>query len=241
MKKTIALVVTVTALAVPSLLANTITLTGPGGVGEWQTGVGGEFTFYSSDLASYIANYYSGAKNQAGTKPNFQTFCVEGGEEINPNGTYTAVFDTHTVASDPTALTYAAALLYSDFASGAFPSTASYDYANSGVGRKTDAALLQDAIWYYMGGIQGVTYNSLNPYMAYASSTLGALADQAAPAGYDGVWVLNLYATGPNGALINAQDQLIWAPTPDGGTTVLLLGIGLVGLVLVSRRFAVTR
>ena len=242
MKKTIALVVTMTVLAVPSLLANPITvkLTGPGGVGQWQTGQGGEFTFFSSDLAPVIANYYSGARDQMGTKPNFQTFCVEGGEDVFGNGTYTAVFNTHTVTSDPTALTYAAALLYSYFSPGAFTSTASYYYANSGAGRLIDAGLLQNAIWYYMGDIQNVVNDGSNPYINYAISQLGGSADQAAPAGYDGVWVLNLFSTDASGAIVNAQDQLIWT-TPDGGTTVLLLGIGLVGLVLVSRRLAVTR
>jgi hypothetical protein len=66
---------------------------------------------------------------------------------------------------------------------------------------------------------------------------LGALDNTSTGvSGVDGVYVLNMYDL--SGA--NAQDMLIWT-TPDGGTTVMLLGIGLMGLVLASRRFAIAR
>ncbi len=47
--------------------------------------------------------------------------------------------------------------------------------------------------------------------------------------------VMNL--TDASGAIV--QNQLVYVP--DGGTTVVLLGIGMVGLVVVSRRFAIAR
>jgi len=55
-------------------------------------------------------------------------------------------------------------------------------------------------------------------------------------AGDQGVMVLNI--TGANG--VKAQDMLAPVPTPplpDGGATLLLLGIGLSGVGMVSRRF----
>src|SRR5450432_2955085 len=152
MKKTFAVVITITALAVPTLFANTMSTVG--GYGPWQTGQGGEFTFQSSDLSAFIAGYYSGAKNQViSATPNFQTFCVEGAETVAPNTTYNYVFNTKTVASANQPLSVGAAFLYSQFASGALlSSTPGYDYANTGVGRLVDAGLLQNAIWHYMGG-----------------------------------------------------------------------------------------
>src|SRR5450432_678995 len=158
MKKTFAVVITITALAVPTLFANTMSTVD--GYGPFQYGQGGEFTFQSTDLSAFIAGYYSGAKNQyAAATPNFQTFCVEGAETVSPNTTYTFAFNSKTVASANQPLSVGAAFLYSQFASGALlSSTPGYNYANTGGTRATiggSANLLQNAIWHYMGGIEG--------------------------------------------------------------------------------------
>src|SRR5215813_886811 len=73
-----------------------------GGYGPYQTGVGGEFTFFSLDLASVIANYCAGAQDQynvAGDKPNFQTFCVEGQEFVYPNTKFNVVLNNQSVST----------------------------------------------------------------------------------------------------------------------------------------------
>ena len=239
MKKTIAVVITITALAVPTLFATPLNLVG--GYGPWQTGTGGEFTFQSPGVSGIIANYYSGAKNQDTTvaeQPNFQTFCVEGGEYINSSVQYYNANMSDGSLQSGIHVTYGAALLYSMFASGTLAAaTPGYDYANT-TSRTSDAALLQIALWHYMGGQDGyVAYDPNNKYEAYANSVLGALDNTSTGvSGVDGVYVLNMYDL--SGA--NAQDMLIWT-TPDGGTTVMLLGIGLMGLVLASRRFSIAR
>jgi VPDSG-CTERM motif len=241
MKKTFAAVITITALAVPTLFANTMsTVGGPGGWGPYQTGQGGEFTFQSSDLGAVINGYYSGAKNQVtGANPSFQTFCVEGAETVAGNTTYTFAFNSKTVASANQPLSVGAAFLYSQFASGALlSSTPGYDYGTD-AGRLVDAGLLQNAIWHYMGGIEGtISVDSSNPYETYASLILGgdAAAQAVASVGLDGVSVLNSFNLNGTGA----QDMLIWN-SPDGGTTVMLLGMGLMGLVFISRRLALAR
>src|SRR5262249_13173839 len=101
---------------------STVETTGNGGnyagYGPFQSGVGGEFTLYSPDLASYIANYAPAAQNQvAGAIPSFQTFCVEGNEYIYPNTTYDVTFNGVTEYTGTT-LSKGAAYLYSQFASG---------------------------------------------------------------------------------------------------------------------------
>jgi VPDSG-CTERM motif len=240
MKKTFAAVIAMTALAVPTLFANTMSTVD--GYGPFQTGQGGEFTFQSSDLSAFINGYYSGAKNQytaAGATPNFQTFCVEGAETVSPNTTYTFAFNSKTVASANQPLSVGAAFLYSQFASGALlSSTPGYDYGTD-AGRLVDAGLLQNAIWHYMGGIESTgSVDPLNPYETYASTFFGsdANAQAVASVGFDGVSVLNSFNANGSGA----QDMLIWN-SPDGGTTVMLLGMGLMGLVFISRRFALAR
>lgn len=224
-----------------------------GGYGPYQTGVGGEFTLYSTALAGIISGYTPLAQDQwnvTGTTPNFQTFCVEGNEYIYPNTTSYVSFSG--VSFDGDTLTKGAAYLYAQFASGGnFGGNATYNY---GVGRSTTAAELQDAIWALMAGQEGQTAanNSSNPFLIAAEDEFGgtwAGADAAGGAGYDGVYILELWAdNGPvdvQSASTAQQDQLIWEGSPppspsvpDGGTTMTLLGIGLFGLVIYRRRFS---
>ena len=92
-----------------------------------------------------------------------------------------------------------------------------------------------------MGGQEGlVTYDPSNPFELYAYNYFGSDAEASAAAGDNnfGVVVLNLRdATGAA-----AQDMLVYRPrpntvrTPDGGATLMLLGMGLSGLGFVSRR-----
>jgi VPDSG-CTERM motif len=190
--------------------------------GPYEVNPGGEFTFFSTDLSSMIANYNSAAKNQMGGSLNFQTFCVEGSEFISTNTTYNVALNDHSVLSN-NYLTLGAAWLYSQFAQG---SLSGYNY---GANRTTTADQLQRAIWHYMGGQEGQGgYDSSNPFEVAAKNFFGSDANANATAGLNnfGVWVLNL-TIGSN----NYQDQLIYNPSvPDGGTTVMLLGLALVGL-----------
>jgi hypothetical protein len=245
MKRAMAVLLLSGTLAATTSLATTISTVG--GYGPYQTGSGGEFTFKTSDpiMNSIVANYYSGAKNQdltAADRPNFQTFCVEGKEFVNANTSYDVAFNDHSVYSG-NYLTKGAALLYSQFASGTLLPIPGYNYIGS---RSASADLLQRAIWAFMGGQEGEVLTLSNPYESYAASVFGslALANATATTGFDGVYVLNMFNAGhlgdPN---YKAQDMLIWAPSgnipnqvPDGGSTLMMLGIGLTGFAFVSRK-----
>src|SRR5258708_32120341 len=139
MKKTFLAVLALVTLTGASLFANT-TIQTVMGYGAYQTGSGGEFTFKTTDptMNAIVGGYYSGAKNQDTTvadQPNFQTFCVEGGEFVNKNHSYDVVFNDHSVFSG-NYLTKGAALLYSSFASGVWGGILppGYNYAGGGPG-----------------------------------------------------------------------------------------------------------
>ncbi len=240
MKKLLTLTALSLAFCSPKLLALTLHLTGGGGYGPWQTGVGGEFTF-ASDNTSILSDYQGIAKDQAGSG-TFQTYCVEGGENIYANGTYTANINNHSVYSN-VQLTKGAAYLYSQFASGGnFNGLASY--ASSGTARHDSADLFQRAIWLLMGGQENLTQGNIgaNAFIDAAVAAFGSFdaANSAAVTGYDGVYVLNLWDSATGRA---AQDQLLYSTTinpntiaPDGGTTVMLLGMGLTAIGFISRK-----
>ena len=263
MKKLIISMVLTVAAAAPRLMAVETDVQTVDGYGPYQTGVGGEFTLQGLDptMDAIINAYGAGAKNQynvSGATPNFQTFCVEGREYIYANTKVSVVFNNQSVYTD-VALTKGAAWLYSQFAQGTLYG---YNYANgtiSGVhsglnygdgsragSASSSAQLLQNAIWALMGGQEGQTYDGSNPFEAAAASQFGgwANADSAAATGLDGVYVLNLWAAGSPGVGTGYQDQLVYVAqgltipnvVPDGGTTVLLLGMALTGLGFVARR-----
>jgi hypothetical protein len=244
-------------LAGSQAFALTVTTEGGSGYGPYQTGVGGEFTLHISD-ASLISGYYSGAVNQVASTPNFQTFCVEGLETILPNTSYTALYNNQSVYSY-VPLSKGAAYLYWQFATGGTfggYSGAVYNYgggygsgsgARAGDATYSSAALMQNAIWAFMGQEgKNATTEASNPFFNAAIAAEGgsfAAADAAAVTGYHSVYVLNLWQGGlPQDGGRAAQDQLIYTPgaipnvIPDGGMTAMLLGFGMTGLAFISRR-----
>lgn len=256
MKRLFTAVLFCALLAAPSVFALTLTLQGNNsvggglnGYGPYQTGVGGEFTFQisSPSLLGTIGGaggYSTTTANQAGPGVSFQTFCVEGGENIDAaHPVYTANYSTHSVYSN-VQLTRGAAYLYSQFAQGLL---SGYNYTGGGVAREASAALLQQAIWHFMGGQESQgAYNSLNPFELAAVTLFGSDANANVGADFgtgenDHVYVLNVWDSDGKAA----QDQLIYTTgaipnsigVPDGGTTAMLLGIAFTGTAFVSRRF----
>jgi hypothetical protein len=197
------------------------------GYGAYQTGQGGEFTLYITSASGglNIANYAPSTANIA--NGSFQTFCVEVQEHIYTNTDYKAEINHNAiyggVVPDGDPISVGTGWLYSQFARGTL---AGYNY---GVGRIGSADLLQKAIWY----LENETGNpGNNIFLNAAVSHFGTLAAAQADGGwYFGVYALNLTRVSDN---LICQDQLIYVP--DGGSTVMLLGLAFAGISLISRR-----
>ena len=131
------------------------------------------------------------------------------------------------------------AYLYTLFATG---SLTGYDYTN-GSGRESSAVKLQTAIWYLEDEISLTSSEkSSNPFLSGAVGALtvfGGVAGARADNDFSlyHVKALNLWSTD---GVYPKQDQLIMvAPpkrVPDGGATVLLLGLALGTLAGLRRR-----
>lgn len=149
----------------------------------------------------------------------FETFCADKTLPIAIPGTY--------VIGTREAVPNSVGFLYSEFSKGTLTT---YDYT-PGVGREADAQDLQQAIWFLLGqmAFPDLSANA----QAFANMGTGApLADYY-------VWKLPLSQIAPTGALGEAVQPVLFAdhPTgPDGGLTVMLLGLALTGLGWFSRR-----
>lgn len=217
---------------VASAADGTLTGVGGGGLGPYQAGSGGEFTWYVTGSLAPLVDLYVDTKTSnvlgSNSKPNFQSFCVEDNEYIYFDGrTYNAFLNSAAVhggigGGDPDPLSKGTAFLYEQFAKGTL---SGYDY---GAGRLTSAAELQNAIWY----LEDEAGNPGNTFSNLAISTFGSFsAAHADNNGQFGVAVLNLY--NPDGS--PAQDQLILTAVPEPGS-MHLLALGLFGLIGVARR-----
>ena len=185
----------------------------------------------------------------------FESFCLEYNEYLEQGRLYSATVGLAAIGggvggavNGQDLISRGTAWLYSQFARGTL---ADYIYTPLGSGptggydgRKDSAKQLQDAIWYLENEITlSSTGISANLFLQQVKNQFGDLANAAADSQpYEfGVAVLNLKAdvAGQNYTQnysngLNAQSQLIYVP--DGGTTLLLLGMGMGGLAMVSRR-----
>ncbi len=243
------------AASVSSAFGTQVTLS----PGSYQSGLGGEFTatVNGDTLDSYLSSYSQLSTGDAGAN-TFQTFCIEYNEHFNWSPTAYDVAITGaavhggTLTSDTVSV--GTGWLYSQFAKGTLSTTAYGSYFTSSTSRTTQAAMLQNAIWWLEGEIT-VPSQATNPFILAAQAALGIVSTlpNGSPgqegtglalneyggktAASYGVYAVNL-GLSPE---FPAQDQLIYLKTanqnvPDGGATLLLLGLSLSGMGVLQRR-----
>jgi len=217
--------VSMTAATAPQLMANNVNV-------DWSafsTAVAGEFNTYTTP-DNFLPNYAPVAIVNHG----FATFCAETDVNFQPGQNYYYTLSQ----SDGThgQLSLGAAYLYFLFGKGWLPG---YDYLNiPGGSRVADAYQLQAALWYLLGGQSYGGYPNvllgLDPYYNLAIAKFGGLANAQAPSnGAYYVDILELW-NNPNDT-VPAQFQLVIVP--DGGSTVLMLGMGFSLLSLAGLRY----
>jgi len=223
-------------------------------------GYGGEFTavtgaYSTSSTATtvsnleklgYVANTITAPSTTYGnTEAGFDTFCLQESVTFKAGTQY---YYTES-GSLPPALTVGSAWLYYEFATGKLSS-----FAYTGGSAATDAAELQDAIWYLQGETPYNQYYgngtiTTDPYLILAEGEFSnslTKAEAADSLGGYGVEVMNLN-TQSNGLGTAVQDQLILtgtpsnngggSPVPDGGGTLCFLGSAFTGLAFLRRKF----
>ncbi len=183
----------------------------------------------SPDLNGVLANYASVAKGNALSNYALWTFCIEINESFSGGGIYNVSLSNSAdnggySGGNPDPISVATARLYSLFATGQMSSLVGgfvYDASHG--------ADVQEAIWYLEGEDSVLNRTGANSIIA----ALGAPSFNST-INYTGsaVRVMNLTDSAGN----KKQSQLVYVGVPDGGTSLLLLGLGLAGLNVLSRR-----
>ena len=182
---------------------------------------GGEFTVTDppSDPFQQIYQNYAPVATVGG---GFETFCISTAIDLQSNPLDATL--------DPTGVSVGTAYLYTMFATGTLP----YNYNGFNLpfsdpnSRAASAWQLQNAIWE-LQGIPPFDPVAGTDYVAMAVSRFGSLENAQALA-VGAVATLRMTSGG-------TDSQPMLAFVPDGGATLLLLGLALSSLGACSRRF----
>lgn len=181
--------------------------------------------------------FYADVSDNGFGSTDYITFCLEYKEHLQMGTIYqyevsqAAMYNGNGTV-DP--ISRATAWLYNQFVKGTLAGINAAGSLLSGlyVHGAEDANHLQKAIWY----LEGESAGANNAYAQKAVAEAG-LADNN---GYYDVGVMNLWQVDSRGNRIAIQDQLIPLPprrVPDGGTTLVLLGMAMTGMAAANRRF----
>ncbi len=201
--------------------------------GVYQAGRGGEFTVLPDSDLAWVLQFYDNSTKNVGVAGTFQTFCVEQLETINGYpATYAVVLNTEAVYGgkypngDP--LSVGAAWLYHLFQNQQLPGYL-WDTTDN---RRASATDLQNALWFLEGEGGSLTA----AYSTLLVKKFGSIANaEVDNNGQYPVMVMNLWDVGYVG-VDGHQHQDLLVCVPDGGMTVVLLGMGLSCLAFISRR-----
>jgi hypothetical protein len=173
-------------------------------------------------------------KNNVGDL-GFGTFCINRSVYINIPGQYNAtVYQNGIDPNNGNQISLGTAWLFIQFAGG---SLSGYNYT-PGAGRASSSYQLQLAIWilegqYPLASIIPGSDPFLNAAIAQFGTLVGAEADNNQKYG---VGVLGLTTVTPTGG-IGSPVQPMLTLLPDGGSVLILLGMGLSGLAVFARKF----
>lgn len=197
----------------------------------------GKYQAVALDGLEYVLNNYATTRLTSDGKA-FGTFCLEATEYFVSGKTYVAALNNGAVNGGNGAvdgkdiISKGTAYLYEQFALG-----------NTLAGN--DWNRLQNWIWYLEGEITSLSTLSA---LTSALTSAGFSSVAAAKQNYEGTAVMVMNLTDPNGRDglygTRRQDQLVYVgtpgggapPVPDGGATLMLMGIALVGMAALRRK-----
>jgi hypothetical protein len=193
---------------------------------------------------------YSPLAILAGSPANsFESFCLEPTEHFSAGSTYDYTIASYAFGGNNEELSrdvgpgdqlsIGTAWLYSQFAQGIL---SGYNYGTA-LQRQASNLQLQRAFWYLEDDFS--TYNTTafaltNPFLSLVATNFGGSANALtleaaranASAGQFGVYALNLTS-----GTVQNQSQLYYHSVPEQGATLAYVGLALLGLAVVRRRF----